>query len=99
MSTAVDVPRPCGDCGGRGTLRTLAFGPMPCPCRGRPDGTLSDANRSAILARMRADRLARNGAPRPDDAAIDRSVRASSRLAGVPDHIIDAALATARSIA
>ena len=55
--------------------------------------------RSRILAALRADRLARNGAPRPTADAIDRSVRASSRLAGVPDHIIDAALAAARSIA
>lgn len=60
---------------------------------------MSAADRDAILARMRADRLARNGAPRPTANAIDRSVRASSRLAGVPDHIIDAALAAARSIA
>jgi hypothetical protein len=58
---------------------------------------VNDADRSRILARMRADCLARNGAPRPNADAIDRCVRASSRLAGVPDHIIDAALAAARS--
>lgn len=57
---------------------------------------MTPVDRDAILARLRADRLARNGAPRPTADAVDRSVRASSRLAGVPDHIIDAALAAAR---
>lgn len=60
---------------------------------------MTPRQRSRILAALRADRLARNGAPCPSAALVNRSVRASSRLAGVPDHIIDAALAAARSVA
>ena len=57
---------------------------------------MSATDRDIILARMQRDRLARNGAPRPSAEAVDRSVRASSLLAGVDAATIDAALAAAR---
>jgi len=44
---------------------------------------LTDDNRQARLAKLRADRLARGGAPRPDPAVMDRAVIASQRIEGI----------------
>lgn len=87
---------PCDHCGGLGVFaRTDDYATR--PPRTLAEIALTDEERDAIFARLRADRLARGGrAPPMDPALVARSVRASSRLAGVPDHIIDAALAAER---
>lgn len=56
---------------------------MTRPPRTLAEIALTDAERLAICDHLRADRLARGGAPVADPLAVERSVRASQYLAGV----------------
>jgi hypothetical protein len=52
-------------------------------CRTAGMHLLADAQRSAIFAKMREDRLARGGSPRPSKSLVKRDVIASERIEGV----------------
>lgn len=52
-------------------------------CRDIETIRLSEGERARILQRLRADRLARNGQPRPDPVRVARDVIASERIEGV----------------
>ncbi len=57
---------------------------LDAPPRTLAEIALTDTERDAILARLRADRLARGGRPPPvDPERVARSVIASQNIAGV----------------